>query len=37
VVEALGDQYVPDEFIGREEFRARIDEIVEVYGPLLQE
>ncbi len=37
VVEALGDQYVPDTFIGQEEFRARIDEIVEVYGPLLQE
>ncbi|WP_448619652.1 Bug family tripartite tricarboxylate transporter substrate binding protein [Geodermatophilus sp. URMC 65] len=37
VVEALGDQYVPDQFIGRDEFRARIDEIVEVYGPLLQE
>jgi tripartite-type tricarboxylate transporter receptor subunit TctC len=37
VVEALGDQYVPDEFIGRDDFRARIDEIVEVYGPLLQE
>lgn len=37
VVEALGDQYVPEEFIGRDDFRARIDEIVEVYGPLLQE
>jgi tripartite-type tricarboxylate transporter receptor subunit TctC len=37
VVEALGDQYVPDEFIGRDDFQARIDEIVEVYGPLLQE
>jgi tripartite-type tricarboxylate transporter receptor subunit TctC len=37
VVEALGDQYVPEEFIGRDEFQARIDEIVEVYGPLLQE
>ena len=37
VVEALGDQYVPDAFIGRADFQARIDEIVEVYGPLLQE
>ncbi|WNV77521.1 tripartite tricarboxylate transporter substrate binding protein [Geodermatophilus sp. DSM 44513] len=37
VIEALGDQYVPDEFIGREAFQARIDEIVAVYGPLLQE
>ena len=37
VVEALGDQYVPEEFIDRDDFQARIDEIVEVYGPLLQE
>lgn len=37
VVEALGDQYVPEEFIGRDDFQARIDEIVEVYGPLLEE
>jgi tripartite-type tricarboxylate transporter receptor subunit TctC len=37
VVETLGDEYVPDEFIGRDDFQARIDEIVEVYGPLLQE
>jgi tripartite-type tricarboxylate transporter receptor subunit TctC len=37
VIETLGDQYVPDQFIGRDDFRARIDEIVEVYGPLLQE
>ncbi|SNS50902.1 Tripartite-type tricarboxylate transporter, receptor component TctC [Geodermatophilus pulveris] len=37
VIETLGDQYVPDEFIGRDAFQARIDEIVEVYGPLLQE
>ncbi|TFV60132.1 tripartite tricarboxylate transporter substrate binding protein [Geodermatophilus sp. DF01-2] len=37
VVETLGDQYVPDEFVGTEDFQARIDEIVEVYGPLLQE
>ncbi len=37
VVEKLGEQYVPDEFIGAEAFQTRIDEIVEVYGPLLQE
>ncbi len=37
VVEKLGEQYVPDEFIGAEAFRSRIDDIVEVYGPLLQE
>ena len=37
VVAALGDQYVPDTFIGRADFQARIDEIVEVYGPLLQD
>jgi tripartite-type tricarboxylate transporter receptor subunit TctC len=37
VVETLGEQYVPEEFIGAEAFRSRIDEIVEVYGPLLQE
>ncbi len=37
VVETLGDQYVPDTFIGQQEFQARIDEIVEVYGPLLQD
>ncbi|WP_100501343.1 tripartite tricarboxylate transporter substrate binding protein [Geodermatophilus chilensis] len=37
VVETLGDQYVPDSFIGQQEFQARIDEIVEVYGPLLQD
>lgn len=36
VVETLGDQYVPDTFIGRGDFQARIDEIVEVYGPLLK-
>jgi tripartite-type tricarboxylate transporter receptor subunit TctC len=36
VVETLGDQYVPDTFVGQEDFQARIDEIVEVYGPLLQ-
>jgi tripartite-type tricarboxylate transporter receptor subunit TctC len=37
VIEDLGEQYVPDEFIGREDFQARIDEIVDVYGPLVQD
>jgi tripartite-type tricarboxylate transporter receptor subunit TctC len=37
IVDSLGEQYVPDEFIGRDAFQARIDEIVEVYGPLLQD
>jgi tripartite-type tricarboxylate transporter receptor subunit TctC len=36
VVEGLGDQYVPDEFIGAEAFQSRIDDIVDVYGPLLE-
>ncbi len=37
VIEQLGEQYVPDEFIGAEAFQSRIDDIVEVYAPLLQE
>ncbi|MGY2066438.1 Bug family tripartite tricarboxylate transporter substrate binding protein [Blastococcus sp. SYSU DS0619] len=37
VREQLGEQYVPDEFIGSEAFSERIDEIVEAYGPILQE
>ncbi len=37
VIERLGEQYVPDEFIGTDAFSSRIDEIVEVYGPLLQD
>jgi tripartite-type tricarboxylate transporter receptor subunit TctC len=37
IVERLGEQYVPDEFLGTEAFQDRIDGIVEVYGPLLQE
>ncbi|MCZ2858429.1 Bug family tripartite tricarboxylate transporter substrate binding protein [Blastococcus sp. VKM Ac-2987] len=37
VREQLGEQYVPDEFIGSDEFSTRIDEIVEAYGPILQE
>ena len=34
--ERLGEQYVPDEFIGTDAFSARIDEIVEAYGPILE-
>jgi tripartite-type tricarboxylate transporter receptor subunit TctC len=37
VREQLGEQYVPDEFIGTDAFSERIDEIVEAYGPILQE
>ena len=37
VQEKLGEQYVPDEFVGTDAFSARIDEIVEAYGPILQE
>ncbi|MCF6745369.1 tripartite tricarboxylate transporter substrate binding protein [Blastococcus sp. KM273128] len=37
VREQLGEQYVPDEFIDSEAFSTRIDEIVEAYGPILQE
>ncbi|WP_347059066.1 tripartite tricarboxylate transporter substrate binding protein [Blastococcus sp. HT6-30] len=36
-VEVLGEQYVPEEFIGSEAFSAMIDDIVEVYGPVLQD
>jgi tripartite-type tricarboxylate transporter receptor subunit TctC len=36
-VEQLGEQYVPEEFIGTEAFQSRIDEIVDVYGPILQD
>jgi tripartite-type tricarboxylate transporter receptor subunit TctC len=35
-VEQLGEQYVPDEFIGTEAFQDRIAEIVEVYGPIIE-
>lgn len=37
VVERLDERYVPTEFIGREAFEERIDEIVEAYGPILEE
>lgn len=36
-IEQLGEQYVPDEFIGTEAFGDRIDEIVEAYGPILED
>ena len=36
-VEELGEQYVPDEFIGTDAFQERIGEIVDVYGPILQD
>jgi tripartite-type tricarboxylate transporter receptor subunit TctC len=37
VRQQLDEAYVPDEFIGAEAFRARLDEIVRVYGPVAQE
>lgn len=37
VQEQLDEAYVPDEFIGATEFRAQLDEIVEVYGPVAGE
>jgi tripartite-type tricarboxylate transporter receptor subunit TctC len=37
VREQLGEQYVPDEFIGTDSFATRIEEIVEAYGPILQD
>jgi tripartite-type tricarboxylate transporter receptor subunit TctC len=36
VVKVLDDRYVPDEFIGREGFQEIIDDIVAVYGPILE-
>ena len=36
VVATLDEKYVPDEFLGREAFQGIIDDIVEVYGPLLK-
>jgi tripartite-type tricarboxylate transporter receptor subunit TctC len=33
----LDEAYVPDEFIGADAFRGRLDEIVRVYGPVAQE
>jgi tripartite-type tricarboxylate transporter receptor subunit TctC len=37
VRQQLDEAYVPDEFIGADAFRARLDEIVRVYGPVAQE
>jgi tripartite-type tricarboxylate transporter receptor subunit TctC len=37
VVATLDEKYVPDEFMGSEEFQAVIDDIVEVYGPILEQ
>jgi tripartite-type tricarboxylate transporter receptor subunit TctC len=37
VRQQLDEAYVPDEFIGADAFRARLDEIVHVYGPVAQE
>ncbi|WP_040337551.1 Bug family tripartite tricarboxylate transporter substrate binding protein [Candidatus Blastococcus massiliensis] len=36
-IERLGEQYVPDEFVGTDAFQERIQEIVDVYGPILQD
>jgi tripartite-type tricarboxylate transporter receptor subunit TctC len=33
----LDEAYVPDEFVGAAEFRAMLDRIVEVYGPVARE
>lgn len=35
VIEVLDERYVPDEFQGGEEFQALIDDIIEVYGPIV--
>jgi tripartite-type tricarboxylate transporter receptor subunit TctC len=37
VREQLDEAYVPDEFVGSDEFRQRLDDIVRVYGPVAQE
>lgn len=37
VVATLDEKYVPDEFIGSEGFQTIIDDIVEVYGPILEQ
>lgn len=37
VRQKLDEAYVPDEFIGTDAFRGRLDEIVRVYGPVAQE
>ncbi|TWF77168.1 tripartite-type tricarboxylate transporter receptor subunit TctC [Pseudonocardia hierapolitana] len=37
VRQKLDEAYVPDEFIGADAFRQRLDKIVRVYGPVAQE
>lgn len=37
VIERLDERYVPEEFIGTDAFRERIDAIVEAYGPILEQ
>ncbi len=37
VVATLDEKYVPDEFMGSKDFQAVIDDIVEVYGPILDQ
>lgn len=37
VRQQLDEAYIPDEFIGATEFRAKLDQIVKVYGPVAQE
>jgi tripartite-type tricarboxylate transporter receptor subunit TctC len=37
VRQRLDEAYVPDEFIGADAFRGRLDEIVRVYGPVAQQ
>jgi tripartite-type tricarboxylate transporter receptor subunit TctC len=37
VRQQLDEAYVPDEFIGADAFRGRLDEIVRVYGPVAQQ
>jgi tripartite-type tricarboxylate transporter receptor subunit TctC len=37
VTRKLDEAYVPDQFVGAEEFRSRLDEIVEVYRPVAKE
>ncbi|MBK5250838.1 MAG: tripartite tricarboxylate transporter substrate binding protein [Actinomycetales bacterium] len=37
VIERLDERYVPDEFIGTDAFKERIDAIVEAYGPILEQ
>ena len=35
VVEVLDEKYVPDEFLGSEQFRTILDDIIAVYGPIV--